>query len=207
MGVGLMLFSTQLQHIKKLKSGFTLMELIVSIAVFSIIALAAVDVMVSVFRAQAKAIALKDVLDNARFSLELMSREIRTGNNMVYTTIPPPNCPRNGLRFTSYNQGSPQERFYYWEDTGTDAIFDAIMRVAMPIAGSIDCSVVVPQQFTSEEIIVERMAVILSGNFVGPTDGQPRVTIGFTMRSRDPRFAQSTVIRLGTTITQRLRDL
>ena len=196
-----------LQNINKLKSGFTLMELIVSIAVFSIIALTSVDVMISVFNAQAKAIALKDVLDNTRFSLELISREIRTGNNIAYTTIPPPNCPRNGLRFTSYNQGSPQERFYYWEDTDGDSVRDAIMRVAMPTAGSVDCIAVVPQQFTSEEIIVERMAVRLLGNILGPTDGQPRITFGFVMRSRDLRFGPSTMVRLQTTITQRLRDL
>lgn len=198
-----------LQPVRKLTSGFTLIELIVSIAVFSIIVLAAVDMMVSVFRAQAKAIAIKDVLDNARFSLELMSRELRTSTNMAYTTVPPPNCPRNGLQFTSYNQGSPQERFYYWEDTDGDSVFDALMRVAMSTAGSVDCSTVVPQQFTSEEIIVDRWQVRLLGNdpLRGPRDGQPRITFGFVMHSRNPRLGPNTVVRIQTTITQRLRDL
>ena len=183
------------------------MELIVSIAVFSIIVLAAVDVMISVFKAQAKAIALKDVLDNARFSMELISRELRTGTNIVYTIVSPPNCPRSGLQFTSYNQGSPQERFYYWEDTDGDSVRDALMRVAMPSAGSVNCSTVAPQQWTSEEIIVNNWTVRLLGNLVGQADGQPRITFGFVMHSRDPRLGPNTVVRLQTTITQRLRDL
>lgn len=183
------------------------MELIVSVAVFSIIMLAAIDVMMSVFKAQAKAIVLKDVLDNARFSVELMSRELRTGTHMVYTTLKPPNCPRNGLQFTSYNQGSPQERFYYWEDTDGDSIRDALMRVAMPTAGSVNCSTVVPQQFTSEEIIVDQWTVRLLGNEVGKRDGQPRITFGFVMHSRDSKIGPNTLVRLQTTVTQRLRDL
>ena len=183
------------------------MELIVSIAVFSMIVLAAVDVMIRVFAAQAKAIAVKDVLDNARFSLELVTRELRTGSNIVFTTIPPPNCLRNGLQFISYNQGSPQDRFYYWEDTDGDLVFDALMRVAMPSAGGVNCATIAPQQFTSEEVIVDKWVVGLSGNVVGPADGQPRVTFGFIMRARNPRPGSNTVINLQTTVTQRSRDL
>lgn len=183
------------------------MELVVSIAVFSLFVLAAADVMISVFKAQAKAVALKDVLDNTRFSLELISRELRTGSNMAYTTVPPPNCPHNGLQFTSYNQGSPQEHFYYWEDTDGDSVRDALMRVAMPSAGNVDCNTVVPQQFTSEEIIVNQWTVRLLGNTVGPADGQPRITFGFIMHSRDPRLGPNTTVRLQTTVTQRFRDL
>lgn len=195
------------QNIRERKNGFTLMELVVTIAVFSILMLGAVDVIMSVFRAQTKAIALKDVLDNARFSLELMTREIRTGSNMEYTNSPPPNCPRNGLQFISYNQGSAQRRFYYWEDTDVDSVRDALMRVAMPTASDVDCSLVVPQQLTSEEIIVEQWAVRLLGNAVGSNDGQPRITLGVIMRSRNPRFSQEASIDLQTTVTQRLRDL
>lgn len=203
-----MSLASLLQHVRKPISGFTLIELIVTIAVFSIVLLTGIDVMVSVFRAQAKAIALKDVLDNARFSLELMSREIRTGTNIKFTTGPPPTgCARNGLQFTSYNQGSPQERFYYWEDTDGDSVLDAIMRVAMPAKGSVNCSTIVPQQFTSEEIILDRWTVRLSGNTVDPADGQPRITFGFIMHSRDPQLGPDTVVRLQTTITPRMRDL
>lgn len=200
-------FSSPLQRIKKANHGFTLIELIVSIMVFSIVMLAAVDVMMSVFQAQAKAIAFKDVMDNGRFALELITRELRTGANVTYTATPPPGCPLNGLQFTSFNQGSAQERFYYWQDTDGDLIPDALMRVVMPTAGSVNCTAFPAQQFTAEEIIVDRWTLTLMGILTGPTDGQPRITMSFVMHSRNPRLGSNTKINLQTTVTLRLRDL
>ncbi len=194
------------QDIKKLNQGFTLLELIVAIGIFSIVVLAATSMMISVFRVQAKAIAVKDVLDNARFVLELMTRELRTATNIRYTATPPTGCPRNGLAFTSHNQGSGQERFYYWEDTDGDGVQDAIMKVAMS-AGSIDCNAVPPQQFTSPEVIVDAWALRLLGTTLGATDGQPSLMIGFKMHALNARFGVDTSINLQTTITARARDL
>jgi len=136
-----------------------------------------------------------------------MTRELRTGANVKFTGTPPPGCPLNGLQFTSFNQGSAQERFYYWQDTDGDLIPDALMRVAMLTAGSVNCGTVVPQQFTAEEIIVDRWTLTLMGIVAGPTDGQPRVTMSFVLHSRNPRLGPNTTINLQTTVTLRLRDL
>lgn len=185
-----------------MNSGYTLIEMLVSIFLFSVVVTGLVGVMISVFRVQAKAIALKDVLDNARFSLELVTRELRTGSNFQYST--PPGCPGQGLQFTSHNQGTPQERFYYVIDTDGDSEYDAIMRVAMLVAGSVDCGIA--QQFTAEEVIINPVRSILSGETPGATDGQPRITISMTARSRNPRFGQDSAFTLQTTIVQRERD-
>ena len=194
------------QDSKELNQGFTLLELIVSIAIFSIVVIAATSIMMSVFRAQAKAVAIKNVLDNARFSLELMTRELRTATGISFTTTPPPGCPRNGLAFTSHNQGSSQERFYYWEDTDGDGVRDAMMKVAMS-AGSIDCTAVPPQRFTSDEVIVDSWVIRLLGNAVGGADGQPSVLIIFKMHGQDTPFGVDTSINLQTAVTMRSRDL
>lgn len=206
-GSNMNFFSPAMQDDTKLHHGFLLLELVVSIAVFSMVVLAAAGVMISVFQAHAKAIALKDVLDNARFSLELMTRELRTGTNMQYTTTPPPGCPRNGLEFTSNNQGSAQERFYYWDDSDGNGKPDILMRVAMPSAESIDCNAVPPQQFTAAEVVVDHWRINWLGVGVGPTDGQPRITMSFVIYSRNPRFGPDTIVNLQTTVTARIRDL
>lgn len=190
-------------------SGYTLIEMLVSISLFSVVVMALVGVMITIFGAQAKAIALKDVLDNARFSLELMTRELRTGTDFKYAI--PPGCPTIGLQFTSYNQGTGQERFYYVTDTDADGQYDAIMRVAMLTAGSIDCTTA--QQFTAHEVIVYPVWVSsddsgkVYGGTPGPTDGQPRITISMTVRSRNPRPGQDTSFTLQTTVIQRERDI
>ena len=199
-------FSITIKNYTEANRGFTLLEMMVAIAVFSLVVLAAVGILINVFAAQSKAIALKDVLDNTRFALELMTREMRTGSDIKYTTVPPPGCPGNGLEFTSYNQGSAQERFYYWADTDGDGSPDAIMRVAMPSAGSVDCSAVKPEQFTSGEVVVSQWVLRLEGNATGPQDGQSRVTIGFTVYSRNPRFGLETSSQIQTTVVQRTKD-
>ena len=193
---------------RKLNRGFTLIELVVSLGIFSVVVVAAVGMMISIFAAQAKAIAIKNVFDNARFSLELMTREIRTGDNIHLTIIPPPGCPRNGLEFTSYNRiGAAQERFYYYTDSHGDGKFDTLMRVAMPIAGSVNCSIAAPQQFTSPEVVVDKVYISAQGLTMGPTDGQPRLTLGLTMHASNPRFGQETSITVQTTVVQRIRDI
>ena len=197
--------------------GFSIMELIVAIGIFAFVVVAAAAVMIDVFGAQLKAVALKDVMDNARFTLELLTREIVTAANITYASTPPPGCSQPGLLFTGRNQGVLQDRFYYWEDTDGDAQPDAIMRVAMPSAGpqvipyvsTVNCGVVVPQQFTSNEIVVNHwvLPVPIAGSDPGPTDGQPRVTIGFSMYSRNSRFGANTSVSVQTTVVQRIRDL
>ena len=188
--------------------GFTLMELVVSLGIFSAVVVAAVGMMISVFRAQSKAIAIKNVFDNARFSLELMTRELRTGDNIRLTTTFPFGCPSNGLAFTSYNRiGAAQERFYYYADSNGDGTDDALMRVAMPTAGSIDCTAVAPQQFTSPEVVVDKMYISTQGLATGSADGQPRLTLGFTMHSSVSQLGQETSIAVQTTIVPRIRDI
>jgi len=190
----------------KSRQGFTLLELIVAIGMFSLVVLGTADLMLTAFNTQAKAIAVKEVIDNARFTLELMTRELRTATNVVYTGTPPANCPRNGLEYISYNQVSPQERFYYWEDTDGDGVPDAIMRVAMPSAGSIDCVAVLPQQFTSPGVIVDSWILRLTGNNPSASDGQPRITVGFIVHSRDRRYGPETTLDIQTTVIPRIRD-
>ena len=173
------------------------MELIVSIAIFSLVLLGAIGVMVNVFGAQRKAIAIKEVLDNSRFPIELMSRELRTPTHIQ--GIRPSGCPTSGLQFTSHNGSIAQERFYYLR--GSDG---TIMRVAMTIADSIDCALA--QELTAKEVLVDNVSTVVFGDGLGPNDGQPRITFGFRVQSRDPRFAADTMINVQTTVTQRLRD-
>jgi len=63
------------------EKGFTLIELMVSVAVFSVVMLVAISTLLSIVDANKKAQALKSVMNNLNFALESMSREIRVGTN------------------------------------------------------------------------------------------------------------------------------
>lgn len=186
------------------QKGFSAIELLVALFIFSLVIIAGVDVMLQVMAAQAKAVAVKSVLDNARFSLELMTRELRTGYEIQSTT----NCSTTGLEFISVNRiGGPQRRFYYLVDTDGNGQSDAMYRIAMDNADLLDCTRA--QLFTSPDVIIDRWTLIMRGSAMGAgsSDGQPFVTVGFKIHSRDRKFGQDSSVTLQTTVVQRTIDL
>ena len=64
-----------------LSAGFTLIEMIVSIAIFSFVMLATTAVLLSVVDADHKAQGLKTTINNLSLTLESMTRNLRTGTN------------------------------------------------------------------------------------------------------------------------------
>ncbi len=70
------------------KKGFTLVEMIVSLAVFMVVAVIAVGALLKITDANRKSQALKTAINNINYALDAMSREMRTGKNMVLYTNP-----------------------------------------------------------------------------------------------------------------------
>src|SRR3989344_6953034 len=68
-------------------NGFTLLEMTIAIGIFSLIAVAAIGITLAAVQAQRKAANLQVVQDNARFGLELMTKELRTGSAYRLTTF------------------------------------------------------------------------------------------------------------------------
>jgi len=60
--------------------GFTLVEMIVSVAIFSTVVLVAVGALLSIVAANRKANALRVVMENLNFAMESIARDIRTGD-------------------------------------------------------------------------------------------------------------------------------
>ena len=63
------------------ESGLTLIELIVAIGIFGLVVTMTVNIFVVALVSQRRIISLRNIEDNARFALESMAREIRTGKN------------------------------------------------------------------------------------------------------------------------------
>lgn len=64
-----------------LQKGFTLVEMIVSLAIFAIVAVVAVGALLRITDANKKSQSLKTAINNLNFALESMSREMRVGVN------------------------------------------------------------------------------------------------------------------------------
>ncbi len=62
------------------QGGFTLIEMIVSLAIFTVVAVVAIGALLRVMDANRKSINLKTAINNMNFVLESMSREMRVGS-------------------------------------------------------------------------------------------------------------------------------
>jgi prepilin-type N-terminal cleavage/methylation domain-containing protein len=162
---------------KKESHGFTLVELIVSVGVFSIVMLVAVGALLSLLAANQRAQTLKVVMNNLNLAMENMVKDIRVGTDYITTG--------NSFTFQASN--------------GTEIIFrlngDAIER---SVGGSDFVSIV------SDDVEVEQLQFIVFGAEAG--DGrQPRVNILMAGQAGVDDDTQ-TSFNLQTTATQRLID-
>jgi prepilin-type N-terminal cleavage/methylation domain-containing protein len=80
--------------IKENTTGFTLVELLVSVALFTVVMLMAVGALLTLIDANARAQNMQQVMTNISFALDSMTREIRTGrgfycsNSNISDTLP-----------------------------------------------------------------------------------------------------------------------
>ena len=65
---------------------FTLVEIVVSLAIFSVVSVVALGALVKIVSANKKAQTLQSAISNLNYALESMSREMRTGN--IYSCNP-----------------------------------------------------------------------------------------------------------------------
>jgi prepilin-type N-terminal cleavage/methylation domain-containing protein len=68
-----------MKHIHSQNKGFTLIEILVSVAIFSVVMVVALGALLAMSVADRKAEAIKTATDNLNFALDSMSRAIRTG--------------------------------------------------------------------------------------------------------------------------------
>lgn len=175
--------------------GFTLLEMLISIGIFSVLVIATIGITLSVTQAQIKAANIQVLQDNIRFSVELMTKEMRTGSNFVisgYCTA----VPNAEISF----EGNSGDRAYF-----LDSSTNIIMRLKQKIASAGDC--LNASALTSEEISVNDLGFRLTGHAIGPTDGQPKITIIMSLTSKSPKLQLESSMNLQTTVIQRLRDL
>ena len=65
---------------KRSDKGFTLIEMVVSIGIFAVAALIGTTALLSLAVSQRKAIAIQSAYDNLRFAVEVIAKDLRTGD-------------------------------------------------------------------------------------------------------------------------------
>jgi len=181
-----------------IQKGFTLIEMLVSVAIFTFVMLIATSAIFTIVAANKKAESLRSVMDNLNFALESMTRNIRTGSAYSCLSGGPTggvgigNCTNgeSGFEFTS-NQSNNAEIQYYLPSSGQNS--GQIMEVqgigsAVPI--------------TASEIKISSLEFYLVGS--GKDGLQPRVLM--TVIGAAGVGSTQTQFKIQTTLSQRQID-
>lgn len=171
-----------------LNRGFTLIEMLMSVAVFTVVALIAAGALLAIADANRKAQAFKSVVNNVNFALESVARNLRTGSSYSSTGFARGNCLSgytSGISFTSQEGVTVT---YYLNGT----------QIVRTVNGG------KPIGVTAPEVTVNRFCFLIEGTDAGD-DIQPHalMLVGGVMRAGtklESRFD------IQTFITQRLLD-
>ena len=100
--------------------GFTLIEMIVAVSLFTVVVFVSVGALLAVADANRKANALRTVMDNLSFSLESMNRSIRTGTD--YECDGSSNCAAGGNTLTVIDPNGSEITYMFSESNGKGTI-------------------------------------------------------------------------------------
>lgn len=167
-------------------SGFSLVELLVAIAIFSIVITAILGVFITIIKEQKIILGRQEIADNARYAMEFMSKELRMANSITNNGG---NFP--SLTFTNSNCDSNAvcHEIIYSLDNGKIMRKDTYLGVTK---GN--------QAISSDKITISKLSFLVNGWSLTEA---PRVTI-VIKGEKTVYSAQKVFLDLQSTISPRL---
>ncbi len=147
------------------KKGFTLIELMVSISIFSIIMVMSMGAVVSILEANRKSRSLKSSMNNLNLVIETISRNVKFGTNW--------RCD-GGTNCTDGKEISFDDRFTLVDPSGQPILQIVSYRLNdAQIERKIDVGIY--ESITSKEIEITDFKFTVDG--IGPDQAQPFATV------------------------------
>ena len=173
--------------------------MLVSVAIFSTAMVIALGALLSMSESDRKSQTLKSVINNLNFSLDGMSRSMRTGDNYhcdvaVLPVTGPRDCIAAGASSMAYRSGTGST-VVYCRGTGT-ACSSSGVAILRSVNGGVTFAPI-----TSPEVIVSNLTFYVIG--AQSTTVQPKVTI-LLSGAVQVTAAQQSQFNLQTSVTQRL---
>ena len=175
--------------------GFTLIEILITVAIFSITIGAMSGIFSSVLRNQRRGLSNQELVNSASYNLEYISRILRMARKQ---TAALPSClSQNGLNY-EVNGAKDSIKFLNYQGDcyriylqGTSIYQKKNTETELPI--------------TPANLKISFLKFNLSGQ--SDTDNlQPRVTIAFVIENITPKTEEKTGLRVQTSISQRELD-
>jgi prepilin-type N-terminal cleavage/methylation domain-containing protein len=178
------------------QKGFTLIEMLVSLSVFTVVLMLSMSSIISVLDANQKSQTLRSAMDNLNVTLEAMSRKIRFGERYHCGTNTPLNVPRDC--------SSGDSSFTFLASDGTTITYTLSGRYITwsPNGGAAS------YLLNSPDMVIQKLTFYVTGSaaYANGTDlSQPRVVIVIQGYS-GTKSSTRTSFFLETTISQRKLD-
>jgi prepilin-type N-terminal cleavage/methylation domain-containing protein len=161
--------------------GFTLVEMMVAIAVFSIVMVAAMSALLNVIDANNKARAIKTAINNISFALEGISKDMRMGTDYACGDSgnePNGDCTGGGdtIKYRSIRADIDGDKYKYaYYQFRNNQILSCLQKDLITCGSPADFSPI-----TSSEVELTRVRFYVLGsasNLVVPNKKQPRMII------------------------------
>ena len=199
------------------KNGFTLVEMMVAIAVFSVVMLAAMGALINVIDANQKARSIKTAVDNVNFALEGISKDMRMGTDYECLgstgTSLGGDCTRGqgyGVKYRSPRAdlvaGKRQYAYYLFANNKILACLEKTPITTCSYPGDF-------MAITSDEVSIDKMVFYVTGvnnSSLAPGNSaslrtQPYVIITLSGTAGGAKAKTQTTFDLQTSISQRTR--
>lgn len=191
-----------------MKKGFTIVEMLVAIALFSIVTAIAVGGFTTALRTQRQVAALISVESNVSLAMEQMAREIRTGYLFCHNMSNNPTCtcaagggPNScGVPPTNGNVVTTDLNFF---NANSANIIYSLVPGTNALTRSDSDNGGISQAITGDTVAVKYLRFVITGNEEGD-HWAPRITIslGVAPSSTDPAIAND-VLNLQTSVSAR----
>lgn len=194
-------FRNQSAYVQK---GFTLLELIVSVALFTIVVTIVMGAYLGIIDLDRRARATNDLVANFNFVVENMSRSIRTG--MDYRCQGGTNCTTGGSYFSFVDENCRPVTYILRSDNTVGQCIGAADTSGSCSPSPVTCTASSATPLTDPRVQVQNMTFFTQG--VGTSDTlQPRVIFTLTgVMTPDPGSTPITFTLEGAA-TQRLIEL
>jgi prepilin-type N-terminal cleavage/methylation domain-containing protein len=187
---------------KSYNQGFSLIEMMVAVALFSIVMVISTGALLALIDATRKAQALQSVMNNLNIALDGMVRSIRMGHTFHCSNLGTKTDPRDCINgdslfaFEAFGGDSNDisDQWVYWFDSGTNRIYKS------ENGGSTGFAITAP------EVKIEDMKFYVTGTTVAD-DKQPKVVITMRGTAGAEKIKTKTTFSIQATATQRVLDL
>ena len=191
----------------KSERGFTLVEMIVAVALFTVVMLVSVSTLLALINANRKAQALQSVMNNLNLAVDGMVRAVRMGttyhcgaSNYNGTSLTTSDCPNGDtfLAFRPFSEDGTPQPWLYWYAEDTNGIGRLYKSVNGAISGGIP--------ITAPEVSIDLVRFYVIGSTRGD-NVQPKVLIVVRGSAGSELLKTRTTFHIQATAVQRVLDI